>query len=163
MTLYSEPNFSGTSRRLRDTGWTAYSLVALGLERIGSVRVVSSASGGRQDPAARVFRAQLYDWAPVYLGSGADARRHRLDVTADRADTGDWADRVRYVTVASCPATDADWGLDWKLAAGEPVRYTLVEQPPASDEGLGSATTAGTAAREDKPGAPPEGSLTDDD
>lgn len=124
--LYEAPGFGGVGRHLGDTGWAAYSLAALGLGRVGSVRVVPG-QGGREDAAARVFRAQLFDRAPVYLGTGADARRHRLDVTADLPDSGGWADRVRYVTVSSCRTADAAWGLDRVLAAGEPVRYTLVE------------------------------------
>jgi hypothetical protein len=105
-----------------------------GLDRVASVRVTSSAPDGRKDSATRVFRARLYDRAPVYLPTGADAHKHRLDITADVSDTGEWADRARYVTVSSCPAADAGWGFDWRLAAGEPVRYTLVDKPPHSQE-----------------------------
>lgn len=135
VTLYQGPGCTGPSRRLGDTGLNAYSVAALGLERVGSVRV--SAEAAREGSPRRIFRAQLYDRAPVYLPTGEAARSHRLDVTADLADTGEWADRTRYVTVASCRAADADWGFGRPLAAGEPARYTLVERaadPPDPHE-----------------------------
>ncbi|WP_042380332.1 hypothetical protein [Streptacidiphilus melanogenes] len=120
--LYQEPGFRGASRRLDDTGLTAWSPAALGLAAVGSVRIT---------PGGQVFRAQLYDCAPVYLPPVEETRVHRLDVTGDLADTGDWAARTRYVTVAACAAGDADWGFGRVLAAGEPARYTLVERPPS--------------------------------
>jgi hypothetical protein len=123
--LYQKPGFQGASRRLDDTGLTAYSPAALGLDAVGSVRVIA---------ADRAFRAQLYDCAPVYLPPGEGSRAHRLDLTGDLADTGDWAARTRYVTVASCAAADADWGFRQVLAGGEPARYTLVERAAESPE-----------------------------
>ncbi|WP_042374437.1 hypothetical protein [Streptacidiphilus neutrinimicus] len=117
--LFEEPGFRGASRRLDDTGLTAWSPAALGLAAVGSVRIT---------PGSRVFRAQLYDCAPVYLTPGEASRARRLDVTGDLAD---WAGRIRYVAVVSCAPEDADWGFGRVLAAGEPARYTLVERPPS--------------------------------
>ncbi|WP_037604247.1 hypothetical protein [Streptacidiphilus rugosus] len=128
VTLFQETDFHGLSRHLSDTGLTAYSPAALGLARIASV-VITPDGGPGSEAQVRVFRVQLYDRAPVYLPTGAEAREFRLDVTADLADTGDWRTRTRYVTVASCTAADADWGFGRPLAGGEPARYTLVDHP----------------------------------
>lgn len=125
--FYEEPGYTGPSCRLGDTGLTAYSPAALGIDRIGSVRIRAEVASDHD--ARVVFRAQLYDRDPVYLPTGEQAKAHRLDLTADLADTGDWGSQIRYVTVASCRAADADWGFGRPLAAGEPARYTLVEDP----------------------------------